>query len=236
MTVPHCHRCFDRQTSIPSDGRGRTLTFQANAQPNIFASLSWLPMVVVAHRRAVRSAGAEAMCFAGLAGVAGALQIAAGHMQPFVHTSYSVMICALATAAVGWSVKPILLGLFGQALAIGFAAVPIELANQYLHLVYRWYATGMSRWPHAVPAQAYAVGASLTWPDFTGLLHPSTLRTMDGSLYLTTFALPLVAIGLLGRRTLTLAMAMLALFALAVALGGQVGPLGSGPFTRLDVV
>ncbi len=83
----------------------------------------------------------------------------------------------------------------------------------------------MSRWPHAVPADAYAGAASLTWNDFAGLLHPSTLRMMDGSLYLTAAALPFCALGLLQRTTLAASMAVLASFALALALGGQAGPL-----------
>ncbi len=202
------------------------LPFQANAQPNIFASLCWLPLVLLLHRRAWAADRArDALPFAALAGLAGALQIAAGHMQPFVHSSYAAMICALVAALALRSVRPLLLAAFGQAMAVGFAAVPIELARQYLELSYRWYATGMSRWPHAVPADAYATAASLTWPDLSGLLHPSTLRMMDGSLYFTVVALPLCALGLLRRTTLSVSMTLLAVFALAAALGGRAGPL-----------
>ncbi len=202
------------------------LPFQADAQPNIFASLCWLPLVLLLHRRAWNSGTVrDGLFFAALAGLAGGLQIAAGHMQPFVHASYAAMICALVLALARRSLRPVLLAGFGQAMAIGFAAVPIELAHQYLQLAYRWYATGMSRWPHAVPADAYAGAASLTWSDFAGLLHPSTLRMMDGSLYLTAAALPLCALGLLQRTTLAASMAVLASFALALALGGQAGPL-----------
>ncbi len=202
------------------------LPFQANAQPNIFASLGWLPLVLLLHRRAWAAGGwRDALPFASLAGLAGALQIAAGHMQPFVHTSYAVTLCALVAGSARRSVRPLLLAWFGQAMAIGLDAVPIQLANQYLHLAYRWYATGMSRWPHAVPADAYATAASLTWADLAGLLGPSTLHAMDGSLYLTVLALPLCALGLLRRSTLGVSMTALAAFALAVALGGNAGPL-----------
>ncbi len=202
------------------------LPFQANAQPNIFASLCWLPLLLLLHRRAWATGTVrDGVCFAAMAGLAGSLQIAAGHMQPFVHGSYAVMICALVVALARRSARAVLLGAFGQAMALGFAAVPIELARQYLQLSYRWYATGMSRWPHAVPADAYAGAASLTWADFAGLLHPSTLRMMDGSLYLTVLALPLCALGTLRRTTLAVSMTVLTVFALALALGGQAGPL-----------
>ena len=210
------------------------LPFQANAQPNIFASLCWLPLVVLLARR-----GFGARCWAGgvvcagLAGLAGGMQIAAGHMQPFVHGSYAVVICGLAETlrraagrtSANLTIRPVLLALLGQAMAVGFAAVPLELANQYLHLVFRWYAGGMSRWPHAVPPQAYADGAALTWPDFAGLFRRSTLRTIDGSLYLTTIGVLLCGAGLLGRRPFAATMAVLAVFSIALALGGQAGPL-----------
>ncbi len=202
------------------------LPFQAGAQPNIFASLCWLPLVVLLHRRAWAAGTVRnGLPLAALAGLAGGMQIAAGHMQPFVHASYAVMICALVLALARRSPWPLLLGAFGQAMAVGFAAVPIELARQYLHLAYRWYATGMSRWPHAVPADAYAGAASLTSADFAGLLHPGTLRMMDGSLYLTVAALPLCALGLLQRSALAASMTALAAFALLLALGGHAGPL-----------
>ncbi len=201
------------------------LPFQANAQPNIFASLCWLPLVLLGARRAFAAPGrAEAIGFAALAGLAGGLQIAAGHLQPFVHGSYAVMLCALAAAIAARSARPLLLGLFAQAMALGFAAVPLWLANQYLHLVYRWYATGMSRWPHAVPWPAYAQGAALRWSDLPAALHRSTLAEMDGSLYLTTAALPLLAIGLLRRGVFARSMLLVLLFGLLAALGGHLQP------------
>ena len=210
------------------------LPFQANAQPNIFASLCWLPLVILLARRAFRADDwTGGALFACLAGLAGGMQIAAGHMQPFVHTSYAVLICGLGdalhrvrTGSNGRrAMRPVLLALLGQAMAVGFAAVPLELANQYLHLVFRWYAGGMSRWPHAVPPSAYAQGAALTWPDFAGLSSRSTLRTMDGSLYLTSAGLLLCGASVFDRRSMTATIGGLAAFALAVALGGHAGPL-----------
>ena len=210
------------------------LPFQASAQPNIFASLCWLPLVVLLALRGFDARSwSGGVFFASLAGLAGGMQIAAGHMQPFVHSSYAVVICgfgemlrrAASRASPGQAVRPVLLALLGQVMAVGFAAVPLELANQYLHLVFRWYATGMSRWPHAVPPAAYASGAALAWSDFAGLLQRSTLQTIDGSLYLTTTGALLCVASLAGRRPLAATMWALAAFAIALALGGHAGPL-----------
>lgn len=201
------------------------LPFQANAQPNIFASLCWLPLLLVGARSAFAAARwQQAIARAGLAGLAGGLQIAAGHLQPFVHGAYAVMLCALVDSVARRSPRPFLLGLFALLMAVCLAAVPLFLADQYLHLTYRWYATGMSRWPHAVPWPAYRTGAALRWSDLGGLLHRSTLAEMDGSLTLTTAALPLLALGLSRRGGFAVSMALLLGFGLAVGLGGHLEP------------
>ncbi len=201
------------------------LPFQANAQPNIFASLCWLPLLLLGARAAFAAATwRQASRPAALAGLAGGMQIAAGHLQPFVQGAYAVLLCALVTAIAQRSPRPPLLGLVALGMALCFAAVPLVLADQYLHRVYRWYATGMSRWPHAVPWPAYRAGAALRWSDLGGVLHRSTLAEMDGSLYLTTAALPLLALGLTRRGSFAVSMTVLLGFGLVVGLGGHLAP------------
>ena len=209
---------------------------QASGQPNIYASLIWLPLIMLFYLKAFRAKGiGTSLAFGALAGSVGAMQIIAGHLQPFIHTSYAAGIFAL---AMSWQQKkpyfswhPLASVGLGQTIALGLAAVPVGLSLQYLRLVYRWYAGGISTFPHRVSFKSYAYSAITEWRDFWTLLHyrPEPFPVSD-SLFITFVGLGLIFLAMTVRTRLTLSLWLVAIFAVAVALGSNAGQLARVSF------
>jgi hypothetical protein len=211
---------------------------QASAQPNIFAGLVWLPLVLLFYRQAIAATQTRvALTYTAFAGAAGAMQIIAGHLQPFIYTSYAAGIYAV-IESVGaadrrsdvrrWPLRPFALLVIGQMMAAGFAAVPLALSMQYLRLVYRWFdnGAGVSTFPHSVTFKSWAESAVLVWSDFRGLINPAfRLEEHDGSIFFTLIGLFAVAFTLIRPGRFALFLWILATAALIIALGGNAGPI-----------
>jgi hypothetical protein len=203
---------------------------QASGQPNIYASLVWLPLVFYFHRKATKAKGWSGISYACLGGMAGAVQIAAGHLQPFIHTSYGVCLFALVESLPGrdrvWSVRPLFLAVGGQALAVAFAAVPVGLSHEYLQLVYRWFDGGVSKYPHSVALQSWRDTAGLRWSDFATVFQPTErIQEYGATLYFTLAGFVAAMAALWKPRRVVLAFLAVAVFALAVALSHEIGLL-----------
>jgi len=210
---------------------GGYVALQADAQANIYAGLVLLPLIAHFYHCACRAERiSEATVLAGTGGLAGAAQIAAGHMQPFIYSSYALGLYALVLAVRNRKAKwwqSILTLLVSQASALAFAAVPVFLSVQYLMRAYRWDQTGVTVWPHAVPLNTWiSEPAALHWRDFSTLLSAhSQLSGYYATLYLTITGLAIVPLTLRRLKPLTCWLWLLVAFAVIVALGGELGAL-----------
>lgn len=113
----------------------------------------------------------------------------------------------------------------GGVMTVAFAAVPLELAYEYLHRVYRWYNRGMTAYPHIMPFEDYLQSEKLEWKDLQLLFTPIGKNTQDGgTLYFTITGLvcALAAIVLRPARLIVVYSFTLAAFAILVALGGNL--------------
>lgn len=217
---------------------------QADGQPNIFAGLVWLPLVLLFYRHAISARKVSiALTYSGLAGVASAMQILAGHLQPFIYTSYASLLFAIIVGSDPisskgryWSIRPLIpirpliLISFGQLQALCFAAVPLALSLQYLRLVYRWFddagAIGMSTFPHAVTFRSWAQSGVLVWSDFKTLFDPQIeFKNYDASMFFTLTGLCAALFTLIRPSRVTLFLWTLAFSAVLIALGGNAGPI-----------
>lgn len=207
------------------------VALQAAAQANIYAGLVLLPLVAHFFDRACHAERtSRTLALAGGAGLVGAAQIAAGHLQPFIYSSYALGIYALVLAAANrksdWR-RPILALLVSQVGALAFAAVPIFLSTEYLMRAYRWNQTGVSVWPHEVPLDTW-IGdpASLRWHDLSTLFNAhSQIGGYYATLFFTITGLVIVPITLLRLQPLTRWLWLVLVFSLVIALGSDLGPL-----------
>jgi hypothetical protein len=209
---------------------------QADAQPNIFAGLVWLPLVLFFYRHAILASKVSiALTYAGLAGVASAMQILAGHLQPFIYTSYACLLFALVEGFDPlilkiryWSSRPLILVSLGQLQALCFAAVPLALSLEYLRLVYRWFddagVTGISKFPHHVTFKGWAQSGVLVWSDFNTLFNPQLVfKNYDASMFFTFTGLFAALFTLIRPSRVSLFLWILTFLAVLIALGGGAG-------------
>jgi hypothetical protein len=207
------------------------IALHASAQANIYAGLVLLPLAAHFYHRACHTDRASrAVVLAGGGGLVGAAQIAAGHLLPFIYSSYALGLYGLVLAAArrngDWR-RPIVVLLIGQASAVAFAAVPIFLSLEYLMRAFRWDRVGMTVWPHNVPLDTWLGDpAALRLHDFSTLFswHGET-SGYYASLFLTITGLAIVPITLLRLRPPTCWLWLLMVFSLAVAFGSGLGPL-----------
>ncbi len=205
------------------------ITDRPQGQANIFAGQVWIPLIILFYYQSFSEE--KFICrllFAASAALVGALQIAAGHLQPFIHTCYAVGILALLQGGkhgIKGIMTTVSLMAFGQVMTVAFAAVPLELAYEYLQKVYRWYGKGMTAFPHIMPLEDYLQAEKLEWKDFHLLLSPIGKNSQDGgTLYFTITGLVCALAAIVLRPTCWIVFygLTLAAFAILVALGGNL--------------
>lgn len=178
-----------------------SFALRAPAQPNIFESLSWLPLVVWLCQRALAAKERPWLAPAAWqAGCACGLMFLAGHLQPPVHTGLAVAILALFAGPWGWralGARALTLGFIG-AVAVLLALPQLAATVEYLAHSYRWIgAAEPTAPPHHVPYEIYAFKYVLHGGDWRLLFSPSATGAEGCTLFAGFSGLALAAIGLL---------------------------------------
>jgi hypothetical protein len=209
---------------------GGYVALQASAQANIYAGLVLLPLAACFyHRACLADRMGRAIALAGGGGIVGAAQIAAGHLMPFIYSSYALgiygLVLSVARRQGNWR-RPMLVLLISQISAVAFVAVPIFLSLEYLMRAYRWNRIGTTVWPHNVSPDTWLGDpTALHWHDFSTLLSPhNQISGYYATLFFTITGLAIVPITLLRLRSLTCWLWLLLVFSLVVALGSDLGP------------
>lgn len=210
---------------------GSTFAIRVGGQPNLFASLAWMPWLQWAVVSGVSARGTRALrLYAAAGAIFTALAFTAGHVHGVVLALVGAAILGSAAplqegvgAERAWTRIATALALlaFISALAAVLAAPQLVASNEYLHLSYKWYGPGTTKYPHVVPYEQFAA-ASLHRPDLATALSGQEVNALDGgTLFVTRAGLALAAAALIGalfvRRTRAATLAGAAMVGLGLA-------------------
>lgn len=201
------------------------VALRATSQPNLFASLVWLPAVLACWwqaltalrespdpepRRRLTPARGRALAWALGTGAVLATMVLAGHVHGFAHAVLALGLLTLMEPRRKLPPAIALLALAGLA-ALVAAAAQLAATRDYLEEAYKWHATGYTEWPHRVPLESM-LGSGLRLADLPGLWQAgSRIRAPDG--------------GTLFHGHSALALALIAVFGLLGKAGGRMPPV-----------
>jgi len=202
-----------------------SFTLRSGAQPNIFESLCYMPLVVWLSQRAMESACTPWKCpRCWQAGAACGLMVLAGHMQPPIHTGLAVALLAAFLppfSIQGMRHRALRLAMVG-GVALLIALPQVAATVEYMALSYRWIgAEKPTPPPHHVPYAIYAFKYVLQWSDWRLLFSPRTQGAEGSTLFLGFSGLGLVMLGLLRWTRISMFGACLGALAFLIALGGN---------------
>jgi len=219
---------------------GTSCALRVGGQPNLFASLAWMPWIVIGSCSAVAGHGTRRVCFwSCFSGLCLGMCLLAGHAHAAI-----IAICTAAVYMLQSTVQSIS-GLWARAMRTVAVAAVIGLVGacvaapqlvataEYMRLSYKWYGQGFTEYPHIVPYEVFKAG-SLNGADLLTAWTGEQVVALDGgTLYLTTTGLVLVAasiaLGVQNRsgvgRAILLPSVILALGALGFAFP-SIEPIG----------
>jgi hypothetical protein len=212
------------------------VAIRASWQANIFVGLIYLPWILYFFERGLAAKNAWRSSWTGLAGLALALSLLAGHPQPFIHNSLMLGFFAVfllfekRTPGLSWTIN---LWRVASALltvaVIAFLFTYIQLASshEYFARAYRW--IGLSNPVKAlqtvVPLEIYNRN-NLSIPDLVSIYTGHSSAAEGGTLYLTITALVCACFGLGVPGTWRWFALTITGFILLVALAGNTTPFG----------
>jgi hypothetical protein len=218
---------------------GTTFALRVSGQPNLFASLAWMPIIVLCARGAVSAHGGRVVAsWSMLAGAATAMSVLAGHVHSAVLSVCAALPFAIHAAGKLTGLRAragrlLVVGTVAGATAIGLAAPQLAATVEYMRLSYKWYGPGYTTHPHVVPFDVFK-GGSLSGSDLLTLVNGNQVQALDGgTLHLTIAGLAMALCGiamwwwLRDRDTSGAVVAAVALAAAAIAFAYPVlEPLG----------
>ncbi|UZF91308.1 hypothetical protein [Bosea sp. NBC_00550] len=187
---------------------GTSFSLRVGGQPNLFASLAWLPWVAFFFVAAIRPgrllSSTAAACGSG---AAIALSLLAGH----AHSTVLALIAAGCLLPIAFDNKPgqswkaampaMVQSLLPVALIAGVVAFLLALpqitaTKEYLELAYKWYGENYTSYPHIVPIENF-IKQGVGFRDLVTVLNGGQVRAEDGgTLFFTKSGLLLSAIAL----------------------------------------
>jgi Bacterial membrane protein YfhO len=179
---------------------------RAAGQANIFVGLIYLPWVLYFFERGFAAKNAWRNPWTGLAGLALAFSLLAGHSQPFIHNSLLLGLFALfllfekRTPCSSWTIN--LSRAAGALLTVAviaflFAYVQLASSQEYFARAYRWVglADPVKALQTVVPLEIYN-RYSLSIPDLLSIYTGRSSAAELGTLYITITALIFACLGL----------------------------------------
>lgn len=180
---------------------GSTFGARVCGQPNLFASLAWMPWIAVAARSSIAaSSPLVGLLWALACGGFLGLGVLAGHAHGVVLAVLAAAVFAgfVPIGASGWRgriTRSLLCGGIAGAVGAGLSLPQLVATREYLRLAYKWYGPGHTRYPHVVPYDVY-VNGSLAIADFQTALTGRFVEALDGgTLFVTLTGLTLAMIG-----------------------------------------
>ncbi len=173
---------------------GSGVALRSADQPQLHASLAWLPWVVTVVQWSLRARSLlPSVIAAAVAGASTALSFLAGH----VHVTIMAVVASIIVAPVAFVVAPgefrltqaVRRGLvcFSTLLifAVALSLPQLAATTEYLRLAYKWYGPGFTSFPHIVPYDFF-IQQSLQRSDLSTLITGEQVGMLDGgTLFLT---------------------------------------------------
>jgi hypothetical protein len=208
---------------------------RAAGQANIFVGLIYLPWILYFFERGFTAKNAWRNPWTGLAGLALAFSLLAGHSQPFIHNSLLLGLFALfllfekRAPCLSWTIN---LSRAASALltvaviAFLFAYIQLASSHEYFARAYRWVglADPVKALQTVVPLEIYN-RYSLSIPDLFSIYTGRSRAAESGTLYMTITALICACFGLGVPGTWRWFVLTVTGFVLLVALAGNT-PFG----------
>jgi hypothetical protein len=168
------------------------------AQPNLFASLAYMPLSVALLKISLDLEKAtEKGIFAGLSGIATGFVILAGHIYPFIFTIIAQGLLIFCFTKNGKVRVNIISFVFTISVALIIVSPQLLASREYFRLAYKWYGSGYTKSPHIVPYEEY-IKIRVFFSDLSTLWTGSKLECIDGgTLYVSRIALLLSVFELL---------------------------------------
>ena len=208
---------------------GGGIALRSAGQPQLHASLVWMPWVVAAVQWSLRAhTPIQAVSAAAIAGALTALSLLAGH----AHGPIIILVAALLLAPAAF-VSPLegtpLLPRVLIRTAISFSvivafAVALSLPQlvatiEYLEHSYKWYGPGYTTFPHVVPYDFF-IQQSLRLADLSTLFTGESVSPTDGgTLFVTWVGFGCAVLAFLAIWTCS-RLRVIACCAAIIALGG----------------
>jgi hypothetical protein len=204
---------------------------RAPGQANIFVGLIYLPWILYFFELGLASKNAWRNSCTGLAGLALALSLLAGHPQPFIHNSLMLGLFAVfllfekRTPGLSWTIN---LSRVASALltvaviAFLFACIQLASSHEYFARAYRWIGLDnpVKGLQTVMPLQVYN-RYSLSFSDLFSVITGRSRALDGGTLYITVSALICACFGLGVRGTWRWFVLTVTGFVLLVALAGN---------------
>ena len=182
------------------------VAMRAPAQANIFVGLIYLPWVLYFFELGLAARNPWRNCWTGLAGLALALSLLAGHPQPFIHNSLMLGLFAVfllfekRTPHLSWTIN--LWRTAGALLTVAviaflFAYIQLASSHEYFARAYRWVglAHPVKALQTIVPLEIYN-RFSLSILDLFSVYSGRSGAAEGGTLYITITALVCACFGL----------------------------------------
>ncbi len=208
---------------------------RASGQANIFVGLIYLPWVLYFFERALAAKNPWRNSWTGLAGLALALSLLAGHSQPFIHNSLMLGLFAVfllfekRTPHLSWTSN--LWRLASALLTVAvisflFSYIQLASSHEYFARAYRWVGLDnpVKALQTVVPLEIYN-RYSLSIPDLFSIYTGRSRAVESGTLYMTITALICACFGLGVPGTWRWFVLTVTGFILLVALAGNT-PFG----------
>lgn len=187
--------CFSFAGSVAS---------RAPGQPNIFEGLVYLPLVVYLCQRAIEMKVRPWLNpWVGLAGLATAVMVVAGHVQPAVHAGLAVLLMVVMSVGRDFRALPArLLTLAAVGVVAGLLAAPqIAALLEYMSLAYRWIGAAQpTSPPHRIPYEVYGFDHVVAWSDFSSLWSSQQTAKDGATLFITKTGVFFLLLGLAAFR------------------------------------
>jgi len=210
-----------------------SFAIRAPEQPNIFCGMAYLPLVLFFYKKSCsEKAVFHLNIWNYLAGMALALSILAGHMQPYMHIVIALFVYFLFINH--GEKRQIKISNFLSLLFVGIISVMISLIQlvplfEYLSNAYRWVGLDEPVLGSSLPWEAYGIGtASISFRQIiSGIFLQDTKITSEGGSFYITFAgfiLALIGIAFSGKKIKIFAIITI-LLSVLVSLG-NTSPIG----------
>ena len=195
-----------------------------NAQPNIYAGMTFLPAVLYWIQKAWKAQkyGHE-LFHAGIGGLFLACCILSGHLYSYIHTAFITALLLFFSCLKepdNWLRASRMLAFLGL-MSLLLAYPQLDATFEYFKRAYKWYGESFTAYPHVVPFEEFSAWKFQTWGTLFDWRCTSDNCAEGRTIYLGLTALPLSLVGIYASSRARKIVLPVLVVVMVVALAGE---------------